>query len=100
MPTHLVSRNSQIRRATEPVRFLRWNFLRGTNAITCAVAARSTNSYDVWVVPHWDISSSVIETFDNVCSALERHAEISLQLREAGWVVSRNTDSAPSALAA
>jgi hypothetical protein len=100
MPTHLVSRNSQIRRTVEPVRLLRWNFLRGTNAITCEVAARSTNSYDVCVVPHWDVSSSVIETFDSAWSALERHAEISLQLREAGWVVSRNSDSVPSELAA
>ena len=64
------------------------------------VAARSTNSFDVCVVPHWDVSSSVIETFNSACSALERHAEISLQLRETGWVVSRNSDSATSELAA
>ena len=67
---------------------VRWVFRRGNDALTCAVDARRTGSgYDVCVVPHWDVSSTLIEAADSTISALRRHAEIAQALRDAGWSV-------------
>ena len=68
---------------------LRWTFLRGTQALTCEVRVTGKQSYDVSVVPHWDVSSSVIEVYDRPSSALRRHAELSWYFREAGWTLAR-----------
>jgi hypothetical protein len=40
----------------------------------------------VCVLPHWNLSDSMVERFNAPASALRRHAEIASQLREAGWV--------------
>lgn len=71
---------------------VRWTFLRRGKALTCEVDARSADSYDVCVVPHWDVSSSVIETFTRASAALWRHAEIAGRLREEGWLLARDSD--------
>jgi hypothetical protein len=71
-----------------PAPIVRWVFRRGNDALTCAVDARRTGSgYDVSVVPHWDVSSTLIEGVDSTISALRRHAEIAHALRDAGWSV-------------
>jgi hypothetical protein len=84
-----------ITRAAHPVeepvaaRVIRWNFVRGGHALTCEVDVRGAEQFDVCIVPHWNVSASVIESFDREFRALERHAEIALQLREAGWITNR-----------
>jgi hypothetical protein len=75
---------------SESAGVLRWTFLRGTKAMTCAVRFSDQQMYDVCVVPHWDVSSSVIETFERPASALHRHAQIASSLREAGWTLVRD----------
>jgi hypothetical protein len=70
--------------ATEPVRMVRWVFQRGENALTCEVD-HSQSTYDVCVVPHWDVSAAVVEEIDSPTDALQRHAEIVQYLRETGW---------------
>jgi hypothetical protein len=66
---------------------LRWVFHRGPDALTCAVeAAGSRLSYDVCILPHWDLSLATVEHFDGSASALRRHAEIASRLRLAGWM--------------
>jgi len=70
----------------EIMRVLRWVFLRHAHAITCEIDANKDRAYDVCVVPHWDVSASVIERFDTEYQAFERHAEVVRHLREAGWV--------------
>ena len=72
---------------------LRWTFQRDANAITCELDARGHRSYDVCVVPHWDVSSSVVEHFEGPSVALLRHAEIARRLRAGGWVL---TDRGPT----
>ena len=84
----------------EPLRILRWVFLRGTRAVTCEVRVNGKQSYDVCVVPHWDDSSSVVETFDRPASALRRHAEISKYFRQAGWMLVRQATENSTGLAA
>ena len=72
---------------TEPACILRWVFHRGPNALTCAVeAAGGRSSYDVCILPHWDLSLATVEHFDAPASALRRHAEIASRLRLAGWM--------------
>jgi hypothetical protein len=65
---------------------LRWTFVRKGHVLTCEIRAAGAQSYDVCVVPHWDVDSSVIELYDRPTAALRRHAELVWYLREAGWV--------------
>jgi len=68
----------------ESAGILRWIFLRGTRVLTCEIRSFG-KTYDVSVVPHWDVSASVIESFERPASALRRHAEIASEFRQAGW---------------
>ena len=68
----------------ESAGILRWIFLRGTRVLTCEIRSFG-KTYDVSVVPHWDVSASVIESFERPASALRRHAEIASDFRQAGW---------------
>jgi len=71
---------------------LRWQFARGAHHITCGIDVAPDNSgYDVLTVPHWDVNSAVIETFDAPGEALQRHATIASRLREIGWTVASHT---------
>jgi hypothetical protein len=67
---------------------LRWVFRRGNDVLTCGVdASRTGAGYDICIVPHWDVASTIIEGIDSPVSALRRHAEIACALRDAGWFV-------------
>jgi hypothetical protein len=81
-----------VRHTPEPVCLVRWIFHRSGNALTCQVDASATrSSYDVSVVPHWNVAAGAIETVDTPGRALQRHAEIAKQLREHGWSLARRT---------
>ena len=58
--TPSINRGTSIQKSAESAGILRWIFLRGTRALTCEVRVFG-KTYDVSVVPHWDVSSSVIE---------------------------------------
>jgi hypothetical protein len=64
---------------------LRWIFVRRGRTVTCEIRVNGGQSYDVCVVPHWDVASSSIEAYDRPTDALRRHAEVAVQLHEAGW---------------
>jgi hypothetical protein len=66
---------------------LRWIFRRNDEILTCEVDVTSGHRYEVCVIPHWDVSQSVVERFRAPLSAFERHAEIARQLRAGGWMV-------------
>jgi hypothetical protein len=70
-----------------PVSMLRWVFGRDEAAITCEVDFTEGHGYDVTVVPHWNISASVIEHFDSALKAMGRHAELASKLRDEGWTL-------------
>ena len=56
--------------------------------MTCLLQQSAVEqSYEVCVVPHWDVASAVLEETDTSLSAFCRHAEISMHLRAAGWAV-------------
>jgi hypothetical protein len=77
-----MNRNSR----SDSTRVLRWVFRRNDRAITCEIDSDRTHSFEVSLVPHWDLSASVIERFDAAHHAFLRHAEMARRLRDAGWV--------------
>jgi hypothetical protein len=90
-------RKAAHRQRPEPNVILRWVFLRGTNALTCEIRFNGRQAHDVCVVPHWSVSSSVIERYSRPIEALRRHAELAASLRQAGWALVRNESERPAA---
>ena len=87
MTTHTTTNTRPRSQQAEPACILRWVFHRGPDALTCAVEAGGRrSSYDVCILPHWNLSEATVEHFDAPASALRRHAEIASRLRESGWV--------------
>jgi hypothetical protein len=70
----------------EPTPVLRWVFHRGGHALTCAVDATPQSSFELCVLPHWNLSLGTVEEFSTASSALHRHAEVAALLRQSGWV--------------
>jgi hypothetical protein len=67
---------------------LRWAFQKGPLTITCAIDMVDNGSaFDVSVLPHWNLSASTIQRFDNAARAFEHHAELAAMIRQAGWTV-------------
>jgi hypothetical protein len=67
---------------------LRWVFRKRDRSLTCLLQrSGAESSYDIYVVPHWDVASAVVEQTDTPIRAFCRHAEIALALRAAGWSV-------------
>ena len=82
---------------TDSACVIRWVFRRGSNALTCAVEAGTGQwSYDVWILPHWNVSEAIVEHFEGAADALLRHAEITSQLRQHGWVAQSAANDRPS----
>jgi hypothetical protein len=73
------------------VPLVRWIFERRGSAITCEVDLNAAHTCDVAVIPHWNAASAVVEHFDGPIQAMERHAELAQELRNAGWVVTRHS---------
>jgi len=68
--------------------------------ITCEIRVNGPRSQDICVVPHWNLSSAIVERYDRTTRALWRHAEIARRFREAGWTLIRhNATSHPGAAA-
>lgn len=83
------------RNVAESVSLLRWVFQQRRRMVTCAIdAADDGASFDVSLVPHWNLSDTTIESFKTAASAFARHAEISLRLRQGGWALARQTPNA------
>ena len=87
MKTNTTVKTPQRPLTAQPGCILRWVFHRGPDVLTCAVEnGGGRSSYDVCILPHWNLSESTIEPFNAPAGALQRHAEICSRLRQAGWV--------------
>jgi hypothetical protein len=65
---------------------LRWTFQKGGKSVSCQLDRNHpASSYDVCVVPHWDVASTVVERTHAPMDAFRRHAEIVTRLRAGGW---------------
>jgi hypothetical protein len=62
-----------------------WTFHRGSQSLICAVEEITKASYEVCVLPSWNIELATVEHFTDSGAAFRRHAEISLRFREVGW---------------
>jgi hypothetical protein len=92
--------NTRTHPGSESAPVLRWVFRREAHAITCELDIRGHRSYDVCTVPHWDVSSSVVEHFEATAPALLRHAQIARTLRETGWILTDHVYASGAAAAA
>ncbi|HTI38574.1 MAG TPA: hypothetical protein VL484_13490 [Vicinamibacterales bacterium] len=81
----------------EPTRVLPWLFIKGTRALTCEIRVNAISSHDVCVVPHWDVSSGVVQRFDRAAHAVWRHAEIARRFQDDGWTLVRQRPEFPHA---
>lgn len=79
----------------ETVCLIRWVLQRGRETLTCQVDAHVHQSaYDVCIVPHSDVDAASIEVIATPSRAFQRHAEIAMRLRNAGWIVTARSSSA------
>ena len=83
-------RHTTRRPRTHAAPALHWIFRRHSDAITCGVAYQGQHAYQVYVVPDWDASSSLVERFNAPTDAFLRHAEIARRLRDDGWVLTEH----------
>jgi len=82
----------RLRLAAGMTQIVSWLFTRDGKALTCEVGADpSRSSYEVAVVPHWDHASAIVEDAPTPVNALQRHAQIAMLLRDAGWSVARRS---------
>ena len=64
---------------------LRWVLANGPAAIACEVDAMTDHAFALKVMPLAAPEVGFVELFCTATSALERHADITEQLRDAGW---------------
>lgn len=79
----------------EGAQLVRWEFARAHQHLMCAI--RSTpadSSFELAIVPLWDVGRAAIETFSTATAALRRHAAVAADLRDAGWTVASYTSQA------
>ena len=70
---------------------LRWQFRMRDRMLTCGVAQSGASGFSVITLPHWDVRSGIVETFQSQAMALQRHATIAERLRSAGWSIASYT---------
>jgi hypothetical protein len=91
----------KIRHAQESAHLVRWEFARNHKHLMCAIRATAApSSYEVAIVPMWDVGQAAIETFTTAGAALRRHAAIAADLRDAGWTVASYTSQVNQTAAA
>jgi hypothetical protein len=72
---------------------LRWQFRLRNRLVTCGVARSGATGYTVVTVPHNNMKKATIEIYEDLVSALRRHAAIASQLRSSGWSIASYTTS-------
>jgi hypothetical protein len=85
----------------EGAHLVRWQFARNNRHLMCAIRATAApSSYEVAIVPMWDVGQAAIETFTTAGAALCRHAAIAADLRDADWTIASYTSRVNQAAAA
>lgn len=70
---------------------VRWQFRLRDRLLTCGVAQSSASGYSVVTVPHHNVRKGTVEIYQDLVTALQRHASIALQLRADGWSIASYT---------
>jgi hypothetical protein len=77
--------STQVR--THQVDWLHWLYVRGDRTMSCGVESRGDQTYVLTLLPLWSPDDQVIETFRRPADVMRRHAQVSQQLQEAGWLL-------------
>ena len=70
---------------------LRWQFRFRDRLLTCGVSRSGARGYSVVTVPHHNVKQATIEIYNDLRSALRRHAAIAAQLRASGGSIASYT---------
>ena len=73
--------------------FLRWQFRMKNRLLTCGIAKTAAAGYSVVTVPHNNVRKGTVEIYQDLVSALQRHASIATELRANGWSIASYTTS-------
>ena len=76
----------------EPERLVRWEFLRGSDRLSCLIDRdRTSGMFGVALVGSRGPARGSAETFRALTSALARHATLASVLRADGWKLAAYT---------
>jgi hypothetical protein len=70
---------------------IRWQFRFRDRLLTCGVSRTGAAGFSVVTVPHHNVKRGTVEIYNDLASALQRHAAIALQLRANGWSIASYT---------
>ena len=70
---------------------VRWQFRLRNRLLTIGVAKTGAAGYSVVTVPHFNVRKGTVEIYNDLVSALQRHAAIASQLRADGWSIASYT---------
>jgi hypothetical protein len=70
---------------------VRWQFKLRNRILTCGVTKSGAAGFSVVTLPHSNVRKGTIEIYQDLVSALQRHAAIASQLRADGWSIASYT---------
>lgn len=70
---------------------VRWQFRLRNRLMTCGITKTGAAGYSVVTVPHFNVRQGTVEIYNDLVSALQRHASICSRLRNDGWSVASYT---------
>ena len=82
-------KTSALRQKTRDM--IRWQFRFRDRLLTCGVSKTGAAGFSVVTVPHHNVRRGTVEIYNDLASALQRHAAIALQLRANGWSIASYT---------
>jgi hypothetical protein len=80
-------------KTTPPNEMVRWQFRLRNRLLTCGITKTGAAGYSVVTVPHFNVRKGTVEIYNDLVTALQRHAKICSQLRADGWSIASYTTS-------
>ena len=77
--------------APQPNEMVRWQFRLRNRLMTIGVAKTGATGYSVVTVPHFNVRKGTVEIYNDLVSALQRHATLASRLRADGWSIASYT---------
>jgi len=70
---------------------VRWQLRLRNHLLTCGITRSGAAGYRVVTVPHFNVRKGTVEIYQDLVSALQRHASICSRLRAEGWSIASYT---------
>jgi hypothetical protein len=84
-----VMKTSDLKKKTREM--IRWQFRFRDRLLTCGISKSGASGFSVVTVPHHNVRRGTVEIYQDLASALQRHAAIAQQLRAHGWSIASYT---------